>query len=676
MIKFPVFERLVVSDYRLFPGLPDQPGIDFLFKNGVSLVAGVNGLGKTTLINMMYRLLVGPWELPKDTSTARFGGAAPEHVVEWFMRRRFFAQRVADQAQDATATLEFHIGTQSFQVCRELSTCRLREAFLAEEPLPSDDQEEAYQNALYEAAGLGSFVDFLTVVKYLTFFNEERRDILWDDQAQRQFFRILFVPPQEAVRWSKLEGEISRSDSRARNASAIATRMSRDLMRMEQVFRANVGVAAELAAAQRILDADNERKERIEEEIDGFERELRETRRDLERAKLFHDEALRELEEIRFGALQRLFPNICDTATYILTHLFAEGRCLACEADSPREQRKFELSLETGSCVICGAPPGEQRRIGDDGNVAPPTDLERRRLVKAREAVANARVERDALLEKEKNANARWHAGVEQLATVTRNIAAQTRANAALRARLPPEPAHLEQRRQAISVVRSDEETAKHERRAAEHQYEALLQTLTEEIQRRTESVTLLFQTFAGKFLEETCSLTFRMIRDRPSQGGEYFRYPSLKFEMTAAAFEGQQIRESPEDVSESQREFIDLAFRMALAIVASEDAPATLVMETPEASLDVISMTKAAELLTDYAHRGRRVIVTSNLTNSAMIPALLGGPLKPDEDVAERWKRVLNLLKLAAPNAAVRNFGDRYDKFLMNAVEGRLNGS
>jgi hypothetical protein len=97
--------------------------------------------------------------------------------------------------------------------------------------------------------------------------------------------------------------------------------------------------------------------------------------------------------------------------------------------------------------------------------------------------------------------------------------------------------------------------------------------------------------------------------------------------------------------------------------------------METPEASLDVISMTKAAELLSDYAHRGRRVIVTSNLTNTEMIPALMGGALKPGEDVAARWKRVLNLLKLAAPNAAVRNFGDRYDKFLENAVEGRHDG-
>jgi hypothetical protein len=339
---------------------------------------------------------------------------------------------VADQAQDATATLEFRIGTDRFQVSRELSTCRLREAFLDEEPLPIDEKEGAYQTALHQAAGLGSFVDFLTIIKYLTFFNEERRDILWDDQAQRQFFRILFVPPKDAVRWSHLEGEISRADSRARNASAIATRMSRDLMRMEQVARANVGVGAELAAAQKILDADLDRKEQLEEEIDGFEKELRETRRALERAKLFHDEALRELEEIRFGALQRLFPNLDDTSTYILTHLFAEGRCLACEADAAEEQRKFARSLESGDCVVCGAPPGKQRRIGD-GNVAPPGDIERRRLDRAREAVANARVERDALLDKEKDHNARWRVGVEQLAALTESIATRTRMNRAAR---------------------------------------------------------------------------------------------------------------------------------------------------------------------------------------------------------------------------------------------------
>ncbi|WP_210168080.1 hypothetical protein, partial [Rhizobium ecuadorense] len=73
------------------------------------------------------------------------------------------------------------------------------------------------------------------------------------------------------------------------------------------------------------------------------------------------------------------------------------------------------------------------------------------------------------------------------------------------------------------------------------------------------------FQKLARAFLEEECALSFRLVRDRPSQNGGYFMYPSLKFEMTAAAFETAQIRERPDDVSESQREFVDLAFRMAL---------------------------------------------------------------------------------------------------------------
>jgi hypothetical protein len=57
--------------------------------------------------------------------------------------------------------------------------------------------------------------------------------------------------------------------------------MGRDLMRMEQAYRANVGVGAELAAAQRILDADIERKEHLEDEIDALAKDLRETRRNL-----------------------------------------------------------------------------------------------------------------------------------------------------------------------------------------------------------------------------------------------------------------------------------------------------------------------------------------------------------------------------------------------------------
>ncbi len=73
MIHFPVFEHLNVTGYRVFPGTADRPGLDFPTQRGISIIAGVNGLGKTTLVSMLFRLVVGPFELPKLGATGGNG---------------------------------------------------------------------------------------------------------------------------------------------------------------------------------------------------------------------------------------------------------------------------------------------------------------------------------------------------------------------------------------------------------------------------------------------------------------------------------------------------------------------------------------------------------------------------------------------------------------------------
>src|ERR1043166_8937145 len=60
-ITFPILRRLEVKDYGLFPG-KDGHGLDHTFEPGVTVIPGVNGLGKTTLLNIVYRLLVGPFD--------------------------------------------------------------------------------------------------------------------------------------------------------------------------------------------------------------------------------------------------------------------------------------------------------------------------------------------------------------------------------------------------------------------------------------------------------------------------------------------------------------------------------------------------------------------------------------------------------------------------------------
>ena len=74
--------------------------------------------------------------------------------------------------------------------------------------------------------------------------------------------------------------------------------------------------------------------------------------------------------------------------------------------------------------------------------------------------------------------------------------------------------------------------------------------------------------------------------------------------------------RNDPSEVSESQRELIDLAFRLALVGVFGESC--TFVMETPEASLDSVAMERVGQALARFAARdNNRLVVTSNLTNA-----------------------------------------------------------
>jgi hypothetical protein len=47
MIHFPVVDHIQIADYRLFPGSDQSPGLNFLVKPGISIIAGVNGLGNS-----------------------------------------------------------------------------------------------------------------------------------------------------------------------------------------------------------------------------------------------------------------------------------------------------------------------------------------------------------------------------------------------------------------------------------------------------------------------------------------------------------------------------------------------------------------------------------------------------------------------------------------------------
>ncbi|MBU9147449.1 AAA family ATPase, partial [Burkholderia multivorans] len=87
MINLPVLERVRVSNYALYVGTPDSPGLDHTFRPGVNVIVGINGLGKTTLLNILLRSLTGASDIPGDDQL----GDKKRRLVPsdrlWFRRR-------------------------------------------------------------------------------------------------------------------------------------------------------------------------------------------------------------------------------------------------------------------------------------------------------------------------------------------------------------------------------------------------------------------------------------------------------------------------------------------------------------------------------------------------------------------------------------------------------------
>src|SRR5687768_10060351 len=76
-VRFPVLTGLQVEDYGLYPGKRGK-GLKAALPSGLTVVLGANGLGKTTLVWIMYRLLSGPYDIPGLDDGGDLGGRSLE----------------------------------------------------------------------------------------------------------------------------------------------------------------------------------------------------------------------------------------------------------------------------------------------------------------------------------------------------------------------------------------------------------------------------------------------------------------------------------------------------------------------------------------------------------------------------------------------------------------------
>ncbi len=668
-IALPVFRRISVEGYELFPGR-NETGLHHNFESGVTVIAGINGLGKTTLLNVMLRLLLGPFNPEKATPFEV--GASSHELVGWGQARRFFSSRVTDEAAHAIATAEFTIGAHHVMVSRRLRDLSITS--LAYDGQSLEPLEGEYERVVLEASNAAVRYDFDFLVRYLVFFLEQRVPLFWNDRGQVETFRILLCDAGLADAFRKKQDEIQSKDSLYRNQRWQAGKRQKELIKRLASEAGATSLNAQAAALQESYKTYSEKNRILTRNIEEASSERSDARSKLLLSKIELEETRREYEGLQQNYLTALFPNLEESARHLFRTLLSNQGCVLCGNRSARGYERLQHLLAHGNCPACESPAGEQEehvetQLPDQHLIKAASDklLRIQRAVRAledKERLSDQKV-RDLLGEQRQVRQALHKVGSDLESIKTRLPAT------------PEEIKALEHRVEDDNRVMVDMLA---ELDGLYLQYEEMVQEVHRRVQQVANDVQKYFSQFAKSFLAERCYLGFATYKEKVGQLRE-FEYPCFNVFMTSGTSPDREVvRTEPEDVSESQREFIDLAFRMALIASVTAQSRSMLVIETPEASLDAFFIDQAGELLRQFGrgHQtdGNVVIVSSNLARQNMIGALLGFS-GTNED---RWpssthvrKRIINLLDECAENAALRERRDFYEDALHSATKKRL---
>ncbi len=653
-ISLPVIERLVIRNFSLYPG-EHGGGLDIAFDNGISVIAGINGIGKTTLLTLLLRLLLGPSNPEKATKNV--GRVSQRRLVEP-KKFDFFSSRVPEKLDDDSyATLHFSVGQRKVEVSRYMRDMRLKSVKVSgRKHTPASETE--FIEELAAMSGVLSAYDFHMVVRYLQFFGEDRLPLLWEPAAQFEFFKVLFFDESVAETLNKLFALIQKIDSEYRNRTNILNRR-RDLLPSPE----RPTVAIEVQTTQGQLKEAKEAAAQAEKEYVNLKQEFDMLQREENQLLLQADDGQIKLAELeaQFSQADAKFilqalPSLGDKERFLMQGYATGCGCFICGAKSKKQMAGISKKIRKGHCFVCDS----QTAASNPVNVIPISTNEIHDIEEDLESIRSSLAANDVKL--------------SEIDERTASIAPLLRSAATKRALTLQAVEALDMMRPAddgqqtydvyseIDREQAELELLAENRKRYTAEYRVAVDNAQEDMSVLKADLETRLTNYAMEFLQERVSVAFnRQTPFKIATGADRVNIPAFTVKMTSGTHKLPSERSNSSSVSESQKEFLDLAFRMTLLDMINNQGQKMLVIETPEASLDSWFMRRAADLMRSFAPEDssapRKVIATSNLNGTEMIPALLGlvdAKGKISKLPSNRSNHFINLLELTPSPAAL----------------------
>jgi DNA repair exonuclease SbcCD ATPase subunit len=447
-----------------------------------------------------------------------------------------------------------------------------------------------------------------------------------------------------------------------RNLQSAVNREFRQLTKNERLAGAAPEVRQQLGLLEQLQSEEEAQLEGLGDLLTEATAVRDEARVDALAAQQAHESAARRLEQLQLQSIQSAFPDATSTARYILAQLLAESECIACGHNVPAFRETLEHRINESACPVCGSPTADGVSI----------TLTPRLIAQARLLLDGAVIQRAGSESARADAEASYSNVLAQVSGLTAKTSRRAAEINELISRLPPEERDIHEQRGQLAALNARLEGQKAELGRLRGDFATFIRGVNQDIAVNREKVKSAFDTYAAGFLLEQCELVWQPRRSRVGETGEAIEFPAFELSMSGAGFISPVRRTGPESVSESQREFIDLSFRMALMEVAGTSG-ASLVVDAPESSLDAVFVTRAADVLSQFAAGAdNRLVITSNLIDGNLIPELL----RRSGIKSSRAKRVVDLLRIAAPTAATRALHKEYVEVRQRIFERAKVGS
>jgi energy-coupling factor transporter ATP-binding protein EcfA2 len=682
-LRFPVIHQFSVSDYQLYPG-DHGKGFSYDVRSGVNIVVGVNGLGKTTLLNLLLKLIAGPSHISALTG---LGMGSREEVRS---NLRFFSARVKDAAASATATATLGFGERRITVTRKLASLNityLKIGDIEASEISAEAYENRFKRGVLELSGLQQYYDYLLLVHFIFFFLEDRQKLIWDEDAQAEVLRVLYYNPNSQILYRELYNKIAQYDSEIRNTQAVLSRHEKNLQK-ELLKRADDSSATELKSLLKTLTSLQGSMAVLESETDTLNNSRIAYRDQVEALRVQREAKVSKARAAHEEYLRAEFSSAENEALYAVASVISERGCIFCGSHTERARMCVQQKLDVHHCPLCDAGPGEREQHSHH------TD---KGVFLATAQVLEVQAEDDS--QQIANVDAMIAKVTDQYQSLMRKLVDQRKQHQEVQLQikimesgLPKDADELKVLQEKLLGFRDLLDQTKQEKVDAEVALAAIVDPGEARVAETAEAIIRRFKEYITGFMAETCVLQYDVLEKRIGQGPSTvkFRFPRFSVQLTSGVFrDAAANRMSPNDVSESQREFIDLAFRMSLIAEITTRSSAMMVVETPEASLDSVFVPRAGTMIRQFLqiadNSSNYLIASTNLNREAMIPALFGvlpeaeasqyardGDRNMFEERAakavprdERLGRMVNLLEIAAKNAALTKYEDEYkDEF------------